>query len=357
MAADPVFAVLRPGSTGQPGEVRCGGTVSVHRYARWWLIASITLTAGAAATAIALAPAGSAPAPEGLAFLLFVGSSVHVASTGWFYTVPQVRQHMRGHLTRYCWIPIALITGAGALAAVTPVRLIYWLLLPYFGWQFFHFHKQNLGIAALAASSRRIRPLTRPERQVLRAAGVASIAGLVTRPGRLQLPLPQEARGGWLAAPAVLFAACVLAGLILLARRPRRQRPASYCAAYLTALLFGLPVFAFASPYASVAGLTIAHGLQYLLLMGMLAAGGPDRARRPLRLATLCNLALIGGSLLSLASDGLRLTGGTRFVYGLFLGAVMAHFVIDAGLWRMREEFPRAFLSERLPFLVPAPQQ
>ena len=39
---------------------------------------------------------------------------------------------------------------------------------------------------------------------------------------------------------------------------------------------------------------------------------------------------------------------------GLFLGAVMAHFVIDAGLWRMRDEFPRAFLGGRLPYLVPA---
>jgi hypothetical protein len=178
----------------------------------------------------------------------------------------------------------------------------------------------------------------------------------VTRPSRLQLPLPQETRGGWLAAPVVAFAACVLAGLVLLARRPRAQRPAPFCAAYLTALLFGLPVFAFGSPYAAVGGLTIAHGLQYLLLMSLLAVGGPDRARRTLRLATLGNVALIGGSLLSLASDGLKLSGGARFVYGLFLGAVMAHFVIDAGLWRMREQFPRAFLSARLPFLVPAPQ-
>jgi hypothetical protein len=349
VAADQALATARPAAAA-PVAHRA-------RAARWWLIATLGLTAGAAVTAIALAPSGSAPAPEGLAFLLFVGSSVHVASTGWFYTVPQVRQYMRGHRVRYVWAPIALITGACAVAAVTPVRLLYWLLLPYFGWQFFHFHKQNLGIAALAAAARRIRPLSRPERRVLRAAGVASIAALVTRPGRLQLPLPQEIRGGWLTVPAAAFAACVLAGLILLARRARSERPASFAAAYLTALLFGLPVFAFTSPYAAVASLTIAHGLQYLLLMGLLAAGGPDRARRPLRLAVLCNIALIGGSLLSLASDGLRFGAGTRFVYGIFLGAVMAHFVVDAGLWRMRAEFPRAFLTARLPFLVPAERQ
>ena len=43
-----------------------------------------------------------------------------------------------------------------------------------------------------------------------------------------------------------------------------------------------------------------------------------------------------------------------RLLYGAFLGAVMAHFVIDAGLWRMRAEFPRSFLRSRLPYLLPA---
>ena len=33
----------------------------------------------------------------------------------------------------------------------------------------------------------------------------------------------------------------------------------------------------------------------------------------------------------------------------------MAHFVIDAGLWRLRDEFPRTFLRERLPYLLVAP--
>jgi hypothetical protein len=361
VAADPALAAGPPRTAGPQGpaspelaaaaRTAAGRAAPRARLGRWWLAATLALTALAAGTAIALAPPGSAPAPEGLAFLLFVGSSVHVASTGWFYTVPAVRRHMARKPARYVWSPIALIAGAGAIAAVTPRAVLYWLLLPYFGWQFFHFHKQNLGIAALAAAARLITPLQRVERRALQAAGLATIAGLVTRPGRLQLPLPQELHGWWLALPVVAFAACVLSGVVLLARRPAGDRPAGFSAAYLTALAFGLPVFGFSSPYAAVAGLTIAHGLQYLLLMGLLAAGGPDRAGRPVRLAVLCNIALIGGSVLSLASDGLTGDGG-QVVYGIFLGAVMAHFVIDAGLWRMRDEFPRAFLSSRLPFLT-----
>jgi hypothetical protein len=151
---------------------------------------------------------------------------------------------------------------------------------------------------------------------------------------------------------AVAFAVAVAAGLACLAARPRR--PAGFTLAYLTSLLFSLPVFVFGSPYAAVAGLTVAHGLQYLLLMGLVAAGGGGGARRLGRLAVLLDVALLGGALLSVASDQAAAPGAGKILYGVFLGAVMAHFVVDAGLWRMREEFPRAFLSARLPYLVPA---
>jgi hypothetical protein len=322
--------------------------------ARRWLAATVCLTVGAATAAVLLAPSGSAPPAEGLAFLLFIGSSVHVASTGWFYTVPQVRAHMKGHPARYWWCPLALITGVGVIAMATPKAVLYWLLLPYFGWQFYHFQKQNLGIAALAAASRRIAPLTRPERRALIAAGLATVAGLVTRPARLQLPLPQLLHGPAVAGPPLAFAACLACGVAALARRPRAQRPAAFCVAYLTALAFGLPAFAFSSPYAAVAGLTVAHGLQYLLLMGLVTAGPAGGSRRLVQLAVLGNIALLGGSALSLASDGLTGNAAARALFGIFLGAVMAHFVVDAGLWRMRDEFPRAFLGGRLPYLVPS---
>ena len=41
-----------------------------------------------------------------------------------------------------------------------------------------------------------------------------------------------------------------------------------------------------------------------------------------------------------------------RGIFGIYLGVVSAHFVVDAGLWRLRDEFPRAFLTERPPFLL-----
>jgi len=123
---------------------------------------------------------------------------------------------------------------------------------------------------------------------------------------------------------------------------------------YLISLGFFLPVFAFRSPYAAVGGMTIAHGLQYLLLLGLVAAGRRRAAGRALRLAVLANIALAGGAVLSAASHlhGAAAAAG-RLAFGAYLGAVMAHFVIDASLWRLRDPFPRAFLAARVPGLLP----
>jgi hypothetical protein len=333
---------------------------SIRPAARAWLWGTVALTAGAIVTAIALAPPASAPPGRGLAYLLFAGSSAHVASTGWFYTLPEVRGHMRRHRGRYVWAPIALIAGAGAIAAAIPPAAIEWLLLPYFAWQFFHYQKQNLGMAALAAAGHRVTGLRPAERRALLAAGLAGIAALVAHPRLLQLP----ADGGLSALFPLALAAFVIAaaaGLACLARRPAAQRPAGFCVAFSCGLGFWLPVFVFGSPYAAVAGITIAHGLQYLLLMGLVAAGsrggarGQDRgrARRLVQVAALVNIALAGGAALSVASDLQNSAALVRILFGGFLGAVMAHFVIDAGLWRLRDRFPRAFLAERVPYLVP----
>jgi hypothetical protein len=245
-----------------------------------------------------------------------------------------------------------LVTAAVAVA--TPQLMMGWLLLPYFGWQFYHFQKQNLGMAALAASSSGAPPLAPGERRVILAAGWAGIAGLVAHPDLLQVHAVTPVLGGLFPVARLAFGVAAVTGIALLARRGRHAPGTpGFVAAYLMALAFFAPVFAFGSPYAAVGGLTIAHGLQYLLLTGLLAASerGPARA---LRLALLLNVVLIGGAILAAGSHLDGASGVARAGYGAYLGAVMAHFVIDAGLWRLRDPFPRRFLAGRLPYLFRA---
>ncbi|GAA3219735.1 hypothetical protein ACFO1B_17905 [Dactylosporangium siamense] len=321
---------------------------------RVWLLGTIALTVGAVAVTVALAPPGDAPPGRALQWLLFVGSSVHVAATGWFFSVPEVRRHAAAHQGRYVWAPIGLVVGTAAVAAVLPERLFVWPLLAFFAWQFFHFQKQNLGMAALAGVAHGVGSVRPRERLAIVAAGGAGIAGLLVRPELLQLAV--DPRTGWLfPAAAVAFVLAVVAGVVVLRERPPASRPVQYVAVYLISLLFFGPVFLFDSPYAAVAGLTIAHGYQYLLIVG-LVAGAPRPGLGPVvSLAVLVNVALLGGLALNAAS---HLHGGgtaARAVFGAYTGLLMAHFVVDAGLWRLRDAFPRRFLTERLPYLLPRP--
>jgi hypothetical protein len=276
---------------------------------------------------------------------------VHVASTGWFYTLPEVRSYAGEHPGRYVYAPISLIVIAAAIAAIMPPASFAWLLLPYFGWQLLHFQKQNLGMAALSATSHALAGVRPLERRALTAAGLAGVPALIARPSVLQLGVDPGLM--WLrSAGLAVFVGAVTVGVVALTRRPEPERPAGFCVVYAMSLCFALPVFVFRSPYAAVGGMTLAHGLQYLLLVGLVAAGADGGRIRMLRLAAFCNIALIGGIALNAAS---HLHGGeafTRSLFSAYLGAVMAHFVIDAGLWRLRDQFPRRFLSTNVPYLV-----
>lgn len=318
---------------------------------RAWLGGTIGLTFVAFALAVALAPAAGAEPGRALVALLFIGSSTHVASTAWFYAVPEVRAYARDRPGRYVWAPVVLIgAGAVAAAAIEP-DLFSWVLLPYFAWQFFHFQKQNVGLAALASVAGSSGSVTPWERRAITAAGVAGIVGLLAHPRLLEVDHDLHVDVLFPAA-AVAFASAVVAGIVALRRRDRGDRPPAFLAVYGLSLLFFLPVFLFDSPYAGVAGLTMAHGFQYLLIVGLVAGGEPAGERRLIGFAVLFNVAVLGGVALAAASHLHDAGPGGRALYGAYLGAVSAHFVVDAGLWRLREEFPRRFLTAHLPYLL-----
>ncbi len=319
---------------------------------RAWLWSSALVTLGALAAGAVLAPPATAPPVPALTWLLFLGSSVHVAATGYLFTLPGVRAHAVTQPGRYLRAPAALIALAVLVAVVLRPSQYGWVLLPYFCWQFSHFQKQNIGIVALTASAFALSGPGPAERRAFSLAGWAGILALASRPALLQLRIAPHLSALYDGAGALALVA-VCGGARALLARPRAARPPGYCVVSLTSLGFFAPVFLFHSPYAAVAGMTIAHGLQYLVLVGMMSAGGEPGADRVVGAAAFLTIALLGGLALSAAS---HLHGGPtaeRALFGLYLGLVMTHFVVDAGLWRLRQPFPRTLLASRLPYLVP----
>jgi hypothetical protein len=325
-----------------------------------WLWSVVAVTAASFAFAFELAPAPGVTPVRGLTWLLFLGSSVHIAGTGWLFTFPEVRAHARSHRARYLAAPVLLVAAAAATASLLSSRQLAVALLAYFGWQFFHYQKQNLGLVALAASSQRVASPGRAERRAIMASGWSGIVALVVHPGLLQLDLAPHSR--WypavpFALAAGTFAIAGVSGVVALIRRPIAARPSGYVAVYLLALGFPLPIFVFSSPYAAVGGMTIAHGLQYLLLVAMVATGPRGRRASVTRLTALLTAALVGAAMLNVASH-LHSGGGIdRAIYGAYLGVIMTHFVVDAGIWRLRDPFPREFLASRAPGLLSNPSR
>jgi hypothetical protein len=325
---------------------------------RRWLRGVVGASLAGFVVAVVAAPGSGESPARGLTWLLFVGSAVHVAGTGVLFCFGEVRAHACQHRHRYLVLPLALVAVAAALAGLLPQRALTTALLGYFGWQFFHYQKQNLGLAALAARSQQVQSLSAAERRALLASGWCGIAALLAHPSLLQLtgvaawPVVDSAvRAG----AAVGFVVATGYGVAALRRRPATQRPAEVTAVYLVGLGFPLPVFVCGSPYAAVGGMTIAHGLQYLLLVATVAAGPAGRRASRDRLMALATATVAAGALLSAASH--LHTGGAlaRAGYGAYLGVVMTHFVVDAGLWRLRDPFPRSFVASRAPMLLGEP--
>jgi hypothetical protein len=263
-------------------------------------------------------------------------------------TLTPVRACLRTEPRRLVALPLAFLAGAVSAAVLLPPHALAVCLLGFFAWQLWHFAKQNLGFLALAAAAAGGPSPSRRERRWILASALAGILGLVARPGLVEVHLAASARLFSVAAAAFVVAA--VGGLAELSRRPA-GRP-GVLAAGAVAACFSAPIFCAASPFGAVAGMSIAHGVQYLGLLGMVAAGPLAASRRRRRAGVLVATAVLGGAALHVLS-GLRGAGVPgRLAFGLYLGCYAAHFAVDARLWRLSVPSSRRFVTAALPTLV-----
>lgn len=318
---------------------------------RTWLFGTLVLTLGVTALLILASPDSGVQGPTRLQAVVLIGSSVHVAATAWFFTLSEVRAHARAHPLRFIVVPCVLVVATAVLEMLISPRRFAWFFVFYLAWQYWHYQKQNVGMAALAGISSRSRSLLPLERKCVIAAGVAGIAGLLAHPKLLGLTTYDTIRHVFPIA-AVAYVVVVVVGLLALVKPGQPRRPLAFTVMYLMSLLFFAPVFLFSSPFAAAFSFAIAHGYQYLLLVAMLAGSSRLGRSRVLNLAALLLIAWLGGVALEHAMHGSVKSVVDRGLFGAALGVVMSHFVIDAGLWRLRDEFPRTFLTENLPYLL-----
>lgn len=296
-------------------------------------------------------PHGTAESPA-LGWVLFVASAGHLTATAALFGFADVRQQARASTGRMVLLPAAAVAGCALLAAALPARWLSLLLLGIFAWQFDHFQRQNLGIVALTARQARIPGPGPRERRSVRLASSAGIAALVTHPSLIGVTAPafQAVRLTGLALSVALLTAAFATAAFSVAGRGG-DRSTAFALTLGSAVLFPLPLLLGSSPYTALAGLTVAHGVQYLVLVGQVVAGPRTAARAPVLVGTAAAVLLAAAGVNALSH--LHRGGGFAHLgYGAYLGLLAGHIVADGRLWRLRDAGVRRFLSARLPVLV-----
>jgi len=327
--------------------------VSGRKHARAWqlFVGLLVLASALPFAALPFSQHGVADPQTGLAIvavITFLGANFHVGASAWFYTDGALWGHFREHRLRYLIVPALLIVGCAALFQFAPpVR--GFMLAGFFSWQLWHYQKQNIGLLSFVAAGTDGVSVSIWERRTLMIAAVAGIAGYFSlNPIGLQRFAPEFAllhRAG-----ALLYLAVPVAFAVALVKNAglRRNPLRLVCLAFGAA--FFLSTFLFDDMISATASYAMAHGLQYLVFMGFVAAGRP----RPVpSLLMLVGLALLGTVVLNgaIEAPGLPSLGYGFALYGAFVGVTMSHFVLDAGLWRLREPFQRRYMREKFRFV------
>lgn len=294
---------------------------------------------------------------------LFLGTA-HVPATLFFYTDKNFSHIIRQHRARYIYFPLALTIAAGLLVAFSsPITQVY-LFLIFWGWQAFHYGRQNLGIYSFTSIAQQTGAPDRLEKLSIDLAticgilGTFRILGLGVVPDYLHgtlITLYEFGKFGYFA--VIVFALYVYA-------RNFQRTTAVKSVFFWTLVLFFLPIYLSNNINVTFFSYAIAHGLQYIIFMGIVSLNteqsGHATAWRYQNALTLMGLMLVIG-ILFYNADALRgfefvksnalLVRSFDFFFGAVLGATMAHFVIDAGAWRLSKLPQREYMSKSFGFI------
>jgi hypothetical protein len=282
--------------------------------------------------------------------LVFLGGNGHVALTAFFYTDGDLRGFIREHRGRYLWAPLALILSSGLAYQLLGGPWTPHILVAYFVWQTYHYMRQNYGLLVFVASATGTGRPGLLERATLNLGVAAGILGLV-RLMSLQTGTLLEGQQDLLYAAGLFVHALVpFVFVAALVSNPRILRSPVRLGFFVLCAAFYLPTFLFGDLQSAVLSYALAHGLQYFVVMYCVGYKG-GLGSPSVRLVVLALLGISLGSLLTVMSDRGAWGSVGGFVFGCYLGMVMSHFVVDAGLWRLGEPFQRAYLLRSFAFV------
>lgn len=296
--------------------------------------------------------------------ILFLANA-HIAITLYFYWDRGFAAIIHANRTRYLLAPAAAVLMSAVSFALIPQNysFVWWGI--YTLWQNWHFGRQTYGVYAIVAMDQtpgaRVSQFERLLIYFTTAAGSAGALFLVLRgAGRwYELALQTRTICGY----ATLLA--VALGVVLMSRK-RSTFNLNRTMFFLFSLLFFTPQYLYPTTEIGFTTYSVSHSLQYLFFLAIVAFNADDtchqyKSQLPPNLwapLVFAGLILVGGSIITIRGEFgtmiFRLTGSAalgKLVTGAMFGFVVAHFVIDAHAWRLREKPQREFVLGRFNFL------
>ena len=285
-----------------------------------------------------------------LGVMNFFGGTAHVGASAYFYTDPVQFQFFRSRPIRFFILPAALVILTALVYQWSSPSVQASVLLLYFIWQTYHYQKQNYGIFCFVSAGTKTSRPNLWENICIELGVMAGILGLINV---MQLfdntPLANYSFLVYTAGLYIIYSLPVFLFLAF-ATNPDLRRCWTRGLALVMGTFFYLPTFLFSDVKSAIFGYALAHGIQYLVFMSFVS--GSSANKNPAKqVTTLFACLFAGGLLLTLMADrGLWGKWGPG-VFGAYLGLVMADFLLDAGVWRLREKFQGDYIRSRMGFI------
>jgi hypothetical protein len=289
-------------------------------------------------------------------------SAAHVASTAYILFNPADHVGVRSaHLT-LVGIPLVLLITTFAVLLALPLWASMLFMLAYIHYGMWHFARQNLGVLSFISRISLGRPVDKFERTTIMVQVVAGMfaAYAVFAPALMLNPkvypfdlslIDPVFRRGWYVGLAMNVA--LVPAVIWHLIQNRQRYDAATAVTYAAAAFFYLPVFITRNPLIALAAWTVAHGLQYLVILGFHAASRP----RPLiSFAALATCVAAGYWIWRVCG---QVQGGDdalimKTAVSVLTALTLVHYWVDQFLWKFNTPERRAWLARHYGFLFQA---
>lgn len=296
--------------------------------------------------------------------LVFLGAA-HVPATLLFYRDPRFRQGLAENKTLFYIIP-AILTVAGALVfALSPFLLQGIFLCGYWCWQSYHYGKQNIGVYAFTSVATTGKSTDPQSKLLFVLLAWVSIFGTLKVLGKSAMPQEYFPIFDTMHQIGMVLYLGLVAYSVLLFLRNRMNLFSANGVMYFTLVAFFGPLYFTETIEGAFLSYAIAHGIQYLVFMAIIASGTEKDGQASLWLNIAWFVAIVVGVGLIFVMPN-RLSGSefytgemARFTIdlavGAVLGATMAHFLIDAYTWKLSNPTSRTYILQRFKFLFAKP--